>query len=165
MHRVERVLAIVAALACFAFVAAGCGSSSDTTSSTAAADEATATAPVQTTPSTPAGEHGSKANSNSGGDGGSGPPEVDVESNEKGQNANGAPLGSDTSKAGDNSMKHGSKAERKEEAEIVAAIATSTPRLPIANSRRCAASWRRKSARGSRNRAKPALNCSRCWWR
>ena len=50
-------------------------------------------------------------------------PEVDTESNEKGTNENGAPLGSDTSKAGDNSIQtYGSAAQGAEKEEVVAAM-------------------------------------------
>jgi hypothetical protein len=125
MRRVERVLVIIAVLACPALAAVGCGSSSDSTSMTSEKNvDGTASVPTDETPTASEEERASKRSKpKSGKTEGSGTPEVDTESNESGKNQNGAPLGSDTSKGSDNSIEtYGSNAEGPEREEVVGAM-------------------------------------------
>jgi hypothetical protein len=150
MLAVGKPLVLLSVVACLAVAATGCGSSSSSTSTTTAADGGTAG--DASTPALAGGESGSHdgeggraaegagpASSTSGSPdgGGSSPEHGDLSGNHAGAgtgsvsagsggpdtNDNGARLGADTKKSGDNSIEsYGTDAQGSEKAAIVAAM-------------------------------------------
>jgi hypothetical protein len=127
-------LALIGVAACLAFAAAGCGSSSSDTSTTEAESggpggaklpsglPSSASPDDKSSPSGPSSNDSSSDDSNGGGSsGGSGQSSSGSGGGER--NANGAPLGSDTKKNGDNSIEtYGTEVEGPEKEAVVAAM-------------------------------------------
>jgi hypothetical protein len=125
MIRVGKMLALFGLAACLAIVVAGCGSSSSSTSSTVTGGE-TATLDTTSKPeSTATATTGAAGSKNAGAKkhAGTKSAESGEGSGSGGTNDNGAPLGSDTKKAGDNSIEtYGSDVEGAEKDAAVAAM-------------------------------------------
>ncbi len=141
MPSVERTIALIGVLACLAIAATGCGSSSDSSSSTASGSGDLTVGDVSD--SNEAGDGGSSrsgsdsGSQSSGGDGskssddasgGGGSDGVAGSGSNAGaggpsKNQNGAPLGTNTAKTGDNSIQtYGTDATGAEKAAVVAAM-------------------------------------------
>jgi hypothetical protein len=122
----KKSLALLGVFACFlAVAAAGCGSSSGTTSSTTASAGGGASSGVAGGGATAKAGGGESANPRPSDAGASppGPSGGGAASGGGGTNSNGAPLGSDTSKRGDNSIEtYGSDAGGAEKAAVVASM-------------------------------------------
>lgn len=123
----ERSLAILGVAACLGLAAVGCGSSdSSSSSSTSAGGGSVASGGGATTGAGPStnggGSNASTGSSSSGGSSGSG---GSSSSGGGKTNANGAPLGSNTSKSGDNSIQtYGSEVQGGDKAAVVSAMRT-----------------------------------------
>ena len=124
---------LLGTVVCLAIAATGCGSSSSSTSSTAAsAAAATGTTPAPgSTTTAPVGGEGGSTRSNAGSgdsnagsaDSSAGSGNATARSGGGETNDNGAPLGSDTSKRGDNSIEsYGSDVQGAEKAAAVSAM-------------------------------------------